>query len=343
MKKIFLLFAFSCMTRASYATVLTVYNGTGKSAMYTTFDAAYAAANNGDTIMLYGSTIAYPVGTDITKSLTIIGPGWAPFDNGSGSNTAVISSGNGIYVRAQTAFEGICFANTVYLYTTGASTSFVRCNMNYLNFQEPCDKVIIKGCILLGSAYIEGNNNVISNLIFTNNYVYSGWVIFSQLDNVSNSNIIINHNLFFGGGSLNGGAKMTYTNNIFVNFNANATQCSFQENDFFNCTLPIYVSNNTDAGGNITTSPQMTDQASVDANTNKPVLDFTIQAGSPAKGAAGDGKDMGLLYDAVTVSTDNFANCRLSTLPYVSSAKIINSSVQKGTTIIMNVTANRAF
>ena len=63
------------------AATLTVDNRPGSNAMYANFPEAYAAASDGDTILIAGSGNGYSGGS-VYKRLTIIGPGFLHNENG---------------------------------------------------------------------------------------------------------------------------------------------------------------------------------------------------------------------------------------------------------------------
>ena len=63
------------------AATLTVDNRPGSNAMYANFPEAYAAANDGDTILIAGSSSGYSGGS-VYKRLTIIGSGFLHNENG---------------------------------------------------------------------------------------------------------------------------------------------------------------------------------------------------------------------------------------------------------------------
>ncbi len=75
MKKIAILFAGITASITMSAATLRVNNVAGTGAEYTTFDAAHDAANDGDVIIVDGSSTSYGKIT-ITKKITVQGPGY---------------------------------------------------------------------------------------------------------------------------------------------------------------------------------------------------------------------------------------------------------------------------
>ena len=82
----------------------------------------------------------------------------------------------------------------------------------------------------------------------------------------------------------------------------------------------------------------MVDQTAVNAGTNNPLLDFTIPAG-PANNSGSDGKDIGLLYDAV--GSLNWTTSRGSRLPFIFSMNITNPTIPVAGTLNVVVEARK--
>ncbi len=78
MKKSILVMLLAIATITSFATVRTVSNSPFGGAQYSTLLAAYNAANNGDTLHVEGTNVAYTLGQNggWAKSLTVIGIGF---------------------------------------------------------------------------------------------------------------------------------------------------------------------------------------------------------------------------------------------------------------------------
>jgi hypothetical protein len=76
-KQTFFLALFLCMNIMLSAATFTVNNNNPSPGQYTTIDAAMSAAANGDVILINGSPNTYFF-SNVTKSLTFIGAGYAP-------------------------------------------------------------------------------------------------------------------------------------------------------------------------------------------------------------------------------------------------------------------------
>jgi hypothetical protein len=159
---------------------------------------------------------------------------------------------------------------------------------------------------------------------------------------------LFNHNLWFGPGSgvrnvatSSNNRFLIFANNIFVRRNpANSISSSTYNNNItFNAGTnnPWAVNSNVDGGGNVENQdPQMTAQTAVNTGTNNASADYTIAAG-PANNTGSDGKDIGLLFDAV--GSLNWTNSRNSRLPRIFSMNVITPTVAAGGNITVNVDA----
>lgn len=173
------------------------------------------------------------------------------------------------------------------------------------------------GNCALGSGTL--SNAIISNNIFTQ----STWNEFYQ---TSISGVAITNNLFIGGTDKAGSRFMTsqltdatVTNNIF--YGTTPGSCcgpggsgGFERNSFLN-NISFGTSNdalppagtgvgNTGSGNQLSVDPKFTNAAYGVAWTA--AMDFTLQAGSPAKNAGTDGTDIGITGGAYPLTGTNF-------------------------------------
>ena len=355
MKKIFLFFSLSCYLY-SYATVRTVSNNPGLVAQYSTIQAAVNASSVGDTIYVQGSNIQYAGFTIADKRLTVIGPGWAPVQNFAPFQASVaditISGTN----SSNTEIQGMEVMSTV-----SVSSSSIPNNLRFIRNHLHSSVYIYNGNNSFSGYIFEGNwfdGGSISaapgcsytNFLFKNNIfyaMYSGGNVAGLYNCV---NVLFDHNLWYGPSSGTGACfgsncrGLMITNNIFVRRDAaaNNTLSTFNNNITFNAGVnnPWAVNGNTGTPGtNIENQdPQMVSESAVNSGTDNPLLDFTIAAG-PANNAASDGKDIGLLYDAS--GELNWANSRMSRLPFVYSMNITNPNIPVGGTLSVQVEARK--
>ncbi len=357
MKQLILSLAFTITGLHLFATIRTVSNLPATLAQFNTIQAAVNAAASGDTIYIHGSPNAYSSFTITDKQLVIIGPGWSPNKNLPFTANVPGFTFNGT-LCSNTEIQGLVITSTVAINSNHPNNlRFIR---NYIT-QSISVQLLEAGTYIgylfegnvFDNAFVHASTGATyQNFLFQNNYFFeSGCCVGGNFNGFTNSiNVLINHNLFFGPAS---GTRdvfssncrfLTITNNVFVKRNAaNANSSStFNNNITFNAGTnnPWAVNSNTDAGGNVVnTDPLMADQSAVNAGTNNALGDYTIASG-PANNSGSDGKDMGLLYDAV--GSLNWVNSRTSRLPFLFSMNIINPTIPVGGTINVAVEARKS-
>lgn len=359
MKQVSLLFAFTFVLfqLSSRATIHTVSNVPSTIAQFNTIQAAADAAESGDTIYVHGSPNSYAAFTISFKKLTVIGPGWSP--NKNLPFTAIV---NGMTITGAACsgseIQGLVLTSTITINSQRPDNiRFIRNQFSNLAVSVDQGGVTYSGYLFEGNYFdnsiVNGTSgSTYQNFLFQNNLFFeNGCCRTGNIAGFVNSvNVLINHNLWFGPAigatrdCFNSNCRfLLLTNNIFVNRNA-ANQNSlstFTNNITFNAGTnnPWAVNSNVDGGGNITNqSPQMVAQTSVNNGSNNPLLDFTIAAG-PANNSATDGKDIGLLYDAV--GSLNWANSRMGRLPFIFSMNITNPTISQGGSIEVKVEARK--
>ena len=350
------------VTVCTNATIRTVSNSPSTLAQFNTIQAAINASVSGDTVYVHGSPIGYAAFTLTNKRLVIIGPGWSPNKNlpftASVAGCTIDSAG-----CSNTEIQGLVFTTTININSTHPDNlRFIRNSFigNFIQVNQGSTTYIgylFEGNVFSNDAQVNGTtSSTYQNFLFQNNYFYeiACCIGGGNISGFANSvNVLINHNLWFGPGS---GTQdcfsancqfLTITNNIFVRRNAG----NQNSNSTFNNNITFYpagstppsdpwtVNGNINGGGNVSNQdPQMVDQASVNAGTNNPLLDFTISAG-PANNSGSDGKDMGLLYDVV--GSLNWTTSRTSRLPFIFSMNITNPTIPVGGTLNVQVEARK--
>ncbi len=340
----------------THATIRTVSNTPSTLAQFNTIQAAINASISGDTVYVHGSPNAYAAFTITNKQLVIIGPGWAP-----NKNLPLTAEVNGCTITgascSNTEIQGIIFNSAVFINIAPPDNlRFIRNRFINVGVDLTLQPATYSGYLFEGNVFdnatvAANQSSTYQNFLFQNNYFYgkSGSQDASIAGFTNAVNVLFNHNLWFGPGSVINNCFstncrfLTLTNNIFVRRNAaNAVSSStFSHNITFNAGTnnPWAVNSNVDLGGNVENQdPQMVNQAAVNAGTNNPLLDFTIAAG-PANNSGSDGKDMGLLYDAA--GSLNWTISRGSRLPYIFGMNIINPTIAQGGTLTVEVEARK--
>lgn len=373
MIRVVLLFSLMTASLFTLATVRTVSNSPATLAQFTTIQAAIDASADSDTVYVYGSPNNYVGFTILDKRITVIGPGWAPDKNLP--LTAIVE---GAAIRNSPAggspdgseLQGLNFISDVNLSRNAIggdisvnNVRIIRCQFNgTVSYGLGASGHLFEGNIFLNAINFSGTVTY-QNFLFQNNYFFfSTCCLSSQVGGLVNSiNVRFDHNLFTS--SNNGGGNtvavfggncrfLTFSNNIFnqANGGSNVSFSTFNNNITNNITLnstnaisnatPWAVNSNVDGGGNVAnTSPGMADQASVNAASSNPLLNFTIATG-PANDSGSDGKDMGLLFDAT--GSLNWTNSRSSRIPRIFSFNITTPTVTPGGNLSVTVDARKS-
>lgn len=340
----------------TFATVRTVSNTSGTLAQFSTIQAAVNASSNGDTIYIQGSPNAYGTFTQTNKKLTFIGPGWSP-----DKSLSQIVSIPGCTITgaacADSEYQGLIFTSTVNI-NAGKPDSlrFIRNHFDGNSISINQGGVTYKGYLFEGNWFDNSSmdatgSSTYENFLIQNNIFFENATVrdgnFGGFNNAVN--VLFDHNLWYGSGSsirniTNGAVSrfLTFTNNIFVRrtfSTARVSTSTFNNNITFNCTInnPWANDGNVNAGGNIENQdPQMAAQAGVNSGDGNPIQNFTIAAG-PANNTGSDGKDIGLLYDAV--GSLNWTNSRNSRLPRIFFMGVTTPTVPAGGNVTINVDA----
>jgi hypothetical protein len=293
MKKILTIIAILLVAFGSNAATLTLNNATPSAGQYNTWTAALAAANNGDTILIHGTTNNY-YSINVTKRLTIIGPGHHPTDK---QNTQRAFCDNVLFYTGSNGSKviGIETGNIQTQNADVDSVSILLCSIqdavyfqnNDINFW------LIEGCYFgNGNLCIRGQGHSVGDLVVRNNilngaiygfnyYIFIGYNYFNNNIFLSTTSVFqyntqpmyINSNIFYRAGYEYGCSGMTYNKN-----------CSYQS--VSGNTFP----NGVNFGG---VDPQFVTSIGTGAYFDY-ATDYHLQATSPLINAGGDGTDLGV-------------------------------------------------
>lgn len=341
------------------ATIHTVSNNPSTIAQFNNIQAAADAAVSSDTIYVHGSPNNY-IGFAINnKRLVVIGPGWNPDKNLPhvvNVMTAINLAGAG---ASGSEIQGLSIYAGVSVSTLDVNNiRFVRnrIHRSFINL-TPNASGTLSGYLFESNWFDNGivasnTNYTLQNFLFQNNIFYeNGTFTSGNIHGFTNTvNILFDHNLWYGPstGSRDAFAVnsrfLTIANNVFVRRNAatNLSGSTFNNNITFNAgnDVPWTANSNVDGGGNIAgQDPQLASQAGVNTGTNDPLFDFSIGAG-PANNSGTDGKDLGLLYEAL--GSLNWAASRNSRLPRIYSMNITTPTVVPGGTVNVIVESRRS-
>lgn len=289
-----LLLAFAALLAATTinAAILTVDNNPTNNAQYSTFAAAFAAANDFDTLLIQPSATNYG-SVSISKPLTLIGRG----HNQAAGLATVFSQ-----VTIQTSnvtIEGILMTSQLGLGSNNSNLVVRNCRIASLGTVNTASNVLFSGNVITTDISISSGA---SDILFLNNYfsyastssflvVQSETVVFSNNIFYKNSTSASAANRFFAGNSTGG----QYVNNIFYSETAAAMNpevclaCSFQSNLTFSPagtleTLPNSTLNNVAPTWNLNGDPNPNFSYS---------HNYNMLSGAPATGA-NDGGQVGV-------------------------------------------------
>lgn len=264
----------------SNAAILTVDNRPSSSAMFNSFVDAYAVANDGDTILLAGSSTNY-TGRTIHKRLTIIGPGYFHNENGiPGTNpnrasiTLTLASDPLLGSSSGTKLLGLSGDFSVQSNLSGVVID--KCLSQSIGvgqwlFASPVSITRCNGSGLPLSFSAGSTGSIIRNSIV-------GTLTFSTTGINADRLVITN--------GLTGNPSTSISNSIFVLSNAS----SFIRNStsVSNC-MAVGFATLPEGGGNI--NGQLVNN--IFLNTGSDDGKWRLKAGSPALGAGTGGSDMG--------------------------------------------------
>ncbi len=349
MQKYFLAAALVILTLSAQSTIRTLSNNPANLAQFSTMATAINASQSGDTIYVHGSPISYAAWSITDKKLTIIGPGYLP--DKTFPYSAVLSFGTVVGDKSSGCkFEGLVFTGGISV--LGADSIYILRNyfmQGFIDLSRTFTDVGHQGFVIEGNYFSNISNAItafypVNNTIIQNNVFYKGAILGFQ----NGTNVLINHNLFYGPTNIPTVCfpscnNLVLSNNIFVRRDAGTgnSNSTFNNNITYLCTqnTPWAMNGNVDVKGNIASqNPQITNQTLIEAGTLGLLLDFTINNG-PAKNTGSDGKDMGLLFDSIGFY--NWKNSRFSRLPYLFKMNIYNPVIQTGGSITVDIEARK--
>ncbi len=329
----------------SMAAVFTVSNSPLGGAQYSSLDAAYNAANNGDTLILEGTNIEYYLASaSWNKQLTVIGGGLNT--NKENFKKTYIRNNNGwgefrLGTASGSSFHGISYTRPVGLSQPVSNISFENCEFidswygkGFITFNFAISGMAFRNCIFGqdNGTNLELGSSAVANMSFFS-CIFDGQIFGYNND----MNILLfDHCLFLGTNTpfdnLN---TATISNSIFMN----AYPTSITNGTFLNniCrvagTLP--PAGNPGSGNIENTDPLL---VSYTLNSFYSTShDYDIQAGSPCELAGSDGTDIGVHGGASNFSEQG----EPLIAPVVRSVLITTPVVSANGTLSVDVSASK--
>lgn len=329
------------------AVVRTVSNWPSGGAQYSSFDAAYNAAANDDTLMFEGTGLNYTLSQTFNKRLVIIGIGFNPnkqnplltqIDRATGDGSAYIALGasaNGSKFYG-ISFTGTSAGNSFVLFSSFNNITFENCRFvaRFSFNNQTGSNIIFKNCIFDGdnSENIAlGSSAVTSNILFTN-CIFDGYI------NGNSNNFItaqIDHCLFLSTSQvpLQNVRYFNISNSIFMN---NATvQSGTSANNVFNNNVNRLGSMPSGSNNLNNTNPNFVTYTL--GSLYSTGHNYNLQSGSPAIGAASDATDIG-----VNGGFTNFNESgEVLINPIMRAVNIQNTTVQPNGTLNVQIQATK--
>ena len=308
--------------------LIRVNNNPGIDADYINLQDANDNANDGDTIYVEGSTTSY-AGANLSKKLTIIGPGYFLSENDSTQANGLEAKFNGeINFNAGSGGSVItgCTAESYYLYITVDNVSVIRCNLYQIYINADVNNILILQNYVDNIA-TSNNNGKITNSVISNNIVYRE----IKCGSTSGQLQITNNIIFYTSSSYNpiDVYNSSITNNIIC-----SPSKSITENTGNTITNNILAVDGTNANGNqynvvmanVFVDYNGTQGYSTDGK-------WQLKNGSPAIGAGVSGVDCGA-YGGV----NPYVLSGLPDLPHVYEASIpATANTDEGLNITIKV------
>jgi hypothetical protein len=273
---------------AAIATAATLRVNPEGSAGYSTLQAAYTAAVNGDTIIVAPG--AYGESLTIAKRLTWIGAGYDRTSTGFFQ----LSAGTARSVIEGFHIEG---TNPILLYATADSVTIRRCRLvcthqSYApiyRYQATSGGwLIVEDCIMLSNyygygLYLSGDSCVVRNCIFAGNNSYACYNAMTgapRFLTVTNSTFL-NYGSFF---NLTGLFGMMFANNIVYDWLGTPAWGTYPGTAIFDYNATATLAAPGTNGTLITTNPFVNYDPA--ANYNQTTTDLHLTAGSVLRNAA---------------------------------------------------------
>lgn len=347
-----ILAAFILMINVTYATVRTVSNDPTGGAQFSSMQAAYNAAVNGDTLLFEGTDIGYTLAncnTGWNKSLTAIGIGF---------NTPKQSPRRTIFVNTDncccnefvmyggssgSSFYGIIFSSGVRLRGATNNLLFEDCrfdgNPNFNIEDITASNFTWRNCVFNGNNLRNisfSNGNTTNSNMLVSNCVFDGYI---EGQNSPFITLLLDHCLFLG--TTNTFSQLNFAiiqNTIFMNvFPAGTTNSGFTNNM---CRVagtfpPVGGGGNSAAGNLEATNPNFVTYTNGDFYST--AQNYHLQAGSPAIGAATDGTQIGLHGGLTRFSETG----EVLINPVMRSLNISNPTIAPNGTLNVNINATK--
>lgn len=339
---------------SSFAVVRTVSNDPNNPAQYNTVQAALNASNHGDTIYVNGSQFYY-ADFQINRRVVLIGAGYNVSNQlnlaTQVSNISLFKD-NGVNDASGTVIMGFFVNCRVSLAGSSLPVNNVRLTRNFIG--NGCAPGVSPGASTSWTIY----NNVLrgvglegasTNILIQNN------IFLSSVTGGNQSSVIVDHNVFQGNGvGISNMRFATITNNIFVRTGGNCMDAGAQFNTFNNnlsilsTVGPTSPTNsflggpNSGAGNFVAVDPLFENVSNSD--NYSATFNYRLKSTSTVRNAGTDGSDLGIYggsypFPSGGAPGSGYDTSPLPAIPQITSLNVLNSSLQPGAQLQVNVQA----
>ncbi|QQR87326.1 MAG: hypothetical protein IPJ76_03640 [Flavobacteriales bacterium] len=322
------------------AAILTVSNDPNRPAMYTDVITAHNAANDNDTIFLFGTPSGIMGSGNITKPLYIIGNGYDPNQPSLRSRLSILTldpSSSG------TVLEGLYMARLV----VNGTATVRNCEVRFTSGVQSLITIGTSGQLTATNNLFVRDENGLSTGFFTidantNNTLgqlfHNNVIIFNNHNGGGNNciqdvrNGVFSNNVFLSWDAnessiMQGGNQdNVFTNNIFYNVftvSSGCNACGFMNNLVSGCVDCNLITGSQTGSGTILDTPVFVG-GYTSGSWSYTTQDLGLQDLSPGENAGTDGLDVGLYGGDYPMIPGTAHNQTLSVIPYITSFNLEN-------------------
>lgn len=330
------------------AAILTVSNDPNRPAMYPDLTIAHGAANDNDTIFIYGTPSGSMGSAAISKPLYIYGNGYDPNQPSLRSRLGWITidpTGSGTVLEGlfmnRLIVDGIATLRNCEVRFTAGVQSLI--NIGVAGQLTAVNNLLVRDEYGLSTGFTTiwggGTNNTLgqffhNNVIIFNNHNGGDNICLRNISNgVFSNNVFLSWDATGSEFMSSGNQDNVFANNIFYNVStvsSSCNACGFLNNLVSGCIDCTLIAGNQTGSGTILDTPVFVGgytSGSWDYTTH----DLSLVDGSPGENAGTDGMDLGLYGGDYPMIPGTAHNQTLSVIPYITSFNLVNPVIPQST------------
>lgn len=329
------------------AAILTVSNDPNRPAMHADLTSAYGAANDNDTIFIFGTPSGSMGTVSISKPLYILGNGYDPNQPGLRSRLGSITIDAG---GSGTVLEGLFMVRL----TVNSAATLRNCELRQSASVASLISIGTSGQLTAMNNLLVRDENGLSTGFYTiagntNNtlgqFFYNNVIIFNNhngggnncINNVRNG--VFSNNIFLSWDAnestlmTGGNQDNVFTNNIMYNVfvvSSGCNACGFMNNLVSGCTDCNLISGNQTGSGTLLDTPVFVG-GYTSGSWDYTSQDLSLEDGSPGENYGTDGMDVGLYGGDYSMTPGTAHNQTLTIIPYITSFNLVNPVIPQAT------------